>query len=114
MKKVFRLAAIAAIATCTLVACNNNKPAEEVEDTTAIEQVVEEMTEEVAVIEDTVTMCIRDRAPAAVKPVAKKKTATAKPVEKKEATAATTDNNQIATPAGDLSTSTKTTTMKRR
>ena len=72
------------------------------------------MTEEVAVIEDTVATVVEEQAPAAVKPVAKKKTATAKPVEKKEATAATTDNNQIAAPAGDLSKSTKTTTMKRR
>ena len=41
MKKFFKLAAIAAVAMLTVVACKNNKPAEEVIDSTAIETIAE-------------------------------------------------------------------------
>lgn len=55
MKKTFKLIAAVAIASLTVVACNNNKPAEEVIDSTTIEQVVaEEVIEEPVQVADTV------------------------------------------------------------
>lgn len=73
MKKMFRLAAIVAVASLTMVACNNNKAAEEpAEDTTAIEQIAEdEMVADSVVAEDTVTVA-EATAPAKKKATVKK------------------------------------------
>lgn len=95
MKKVFKLAAIAAIASVTLVACNNNnKPAEEEIDTTAIEQIAEdELFADPMDVVDTVVAVVEQQATAAkktVKKAEKKIEKTAEPakqqtaVEKKE------------------------------
>lgn len=75
MKKVFKMAAIAAIASITLVACNNNKAA--TEDTTAaepIEQIVEDemMAEPAEVLDTTPVVKEEPAAKKAVKPAAKK------------------------------------------
>jgi FKBP-type peptidyl-prolyl cis-trans isomerase len=78
MKKMFKLAAIAAISSLTIVACNNNKPAEEEADTTAIEQVVED--EMIAEPAEAV-----EAAPAVEEKTAEPaKATTAKPAAKKE------------------------------
>ena len=74
---MFRLAAIVAVASLTMVACNNNKAAEEpAEDTTAIEQIAEE--EMVADIEDTIAVVEETPAPTIKKTVKKTET---KPTE---------------------------------
>ena len=79
MKKTFKLAAIAVAASLALVACNNNKPVEEVIDSTAIETVAVEPVIEEAV--DTITNIVEEQAEAAKQ--------TAKKAVKKAATEAT-------------------------
>lgn len=69
MKKTFKLAAIAVAASLALVACNNNKPAEEAIDSTTIETVAVEPVIEEAV--DTITNIVEEQAEAA-KQTAKK------------------------------------------
>ncbi len=71
MKKSFKVLAIAAIASLTFVACNNNQTAEEAVDSTAIEQVAEEevIAEPVAVADT--TPVVEEQAPAAKQPVKK-------------------------------------------
>lgn len=72
MKKSFKLLAIAALASMTIVACNN-KPAEEAEDTTAIEATVEEQIAEVAEVADTVVAAVEEKAATATKKTTAKK-----------------------------------------
>lgn len=75
MKKVFKLAAIATIATFTLVACNNNQP--QTEDSTDLEMIEEyaddEMMDEYTEAPDT-TPVVKEETTAkkAAKPAAKK------------------------------------------
>lgn len=72
MKKFFKLAAIAAVAMITVVACKNNKPTEEPVDSTAIETVVEEeMIDTLVAIADT-TPVVEEQAAPTVKKVAQK------------------------------------------
>lgn len=70
MKKSFKVLAIAAIASLTFVACNNNNTeATDTIDSTAIEQVVEEevIAEPVAVADT--TPVVEEQAPAVKQPV---------------------------------------------
>jgi hypothetical protein len=79
MKKFFKLAAIAAVAMLTVVACKNNKPAEEVIDSTAIETIAEEdVIDTMLAIADTT-------------PVVEEQAATAKKVVKKATTPTVTE-----------------------
>ena len=73
MKKVFKLAAIAAIASMTLVACNNNNTeATDTIDSTAIEQIAdEEIIAEPAEVLDT-TPVVEEQQAEPVKKAAKK------------------------------------------
>jgi hypothetical protein len=73
MKKVFKLAAIAAIASMTLVACNNNNTeATDTIDSTAIEQIAdEEIIAEPAEVLDT-TPVVEEQKAEPVKKAAKK------------------------------------------
>lgn len=72
MKNVFKMMAIAAIASLAFVACNNNKAAEEEVDSTAIEMVVEdEMIAEPAEVLDT-TPVVEEQQAEPVKKAAKK------------------------------------------
>ena len=81
MKKVFKMMAVAAIASLTLVACNNNKTTEEEVDSTAIEAIVEdELIAEPAEVLDTTPVVEVKEAATAAKPAAK---STAKKVEQK-------------------------------
>ncbi len=73
MKKTFKLAAIAAIASLALVACNNNKAAEEEVDSTAIEQIAEEVAPVADEIADTVAAVAETPAPAPAKKTPAKK-----------------------------------------
>ncbi len=74
MKKIFKLAAIAAVAAFGLVACNNNpQPAEE--DTTAteaIEQIADEMEAAATDVIDTVVPAVKEEVKKAAKATAKK------------------------------------------
>ena len=77
MKNIFKFAAVAVIASMTLVACNNNKPAveEDTTDTTQIEQCCDEMTMDT--VADTVAT-VEEETPAAPAP---KKTTVKKAAE---------------------------------
>lgn len=90
MKKTIKMLAVAAMASMTIVACNNNKPAEEPVDTTAIEQVAEEQIEEPVEALDTVAQAVAEEAQVAAKKVAKKATKKDEPKIHEEKT--TTDN----------------------
>lgn len=82
MKKTIRLAAIAAVASLTIVACNNNKTAEEAVDSTAIEQVAEEVATECEAVADTVAAVAEEQVAAPAKKAATTaKKATAKKAE---------------------------------
>ena len=81
MKKTIRLAAIAAVASLTIVACNNNKTAEEAVDSTAIEQVAEEVATECEAVADTVAAVAEEVAAPAKKAATTAKKATAKKAE---------------------------------
>ncbi len=97
MKKVFKMMAIAAIASLAFVACNNNKAAEEEVDSTAIEMVVEdEMIAEPAEVLDTTPVVEEQQAAPATKPAAKK---AVKKAEQKtsEATKAESNVNDVKT-----------------
>lgn len=100
MKKTFRLAAIAAVASLTIVACNNNKTAEEAVDSTAIEQVAEEVATECEAVADTVAAAVEEQvATTAKKAATTAKKAAAKKVEEgtntvKEEVAPKTVNTQ--------------------
>lgn len=100
MKKTIRLAAIAAVASLTIVACNNNKTAEEAVDSTAIEQVAEEVATESEAVADTVAAVVEEQVAAPAKKAATtaKKAATKKaesttPTAKVEETKAVTVEN---------------------
>jgi hypothetical protein len=79
MKKSFKVLAIAAIASLTIVACgNNNTEATDTIDSTAIEQVAEEeIIAEPAEVLDTTPVVEEQQAPATSKKVAQ---TTSKPV----------------------------------
>lgn len=78
MKKFFKLAAVAAVAMLTVVACKNNKPAEEVIDSTAIETIAEEeVIDTMLAVADTTPVVEEQAAP--VKKVAKKAETKAEP-----------------------------------
>lgn len=99
MKKSFKLAAIAAIASLTIVACNNNNTeATDTIDSTAIEQVVEEqeMIAEPAEVLDTTPVVEEQKATATVKATKKEQ---AKPVVKEEAKAEATAAPATTTPS---------------
>lgn len=66
MKKVIRLFAIAAVAMSLTVACNNNKNAE-AEDTTAIEQFVEDTTDTIESVAEQIAENIEEPVKQAVK-----------------------------------------------
>ena len=115
MKNIFKFAAVAVIASMTLVACNNNKPAveEDTTDTTQIEQCCDEMTMDT--VADTVAT-VEEETPAAPAP---KKTTVKKAAEKPTVTAPSSDAKQTtinpATPKVDNpDEAKKTTTVKRR
>ncbi len=74
MKKTFKFAAIAVVASLTMIACNNNNQAiEDTIDSTAIEQVAQdEMIAEPEVV--AVTDTVKEEAPAPAKKPAVKKT----------------------------------------
>ena len=93
MKKSIKLLAVAAIASMTIVACNNNKPAEGAVDTTAIEEVVEEeILAEPAEVLDT-TPVVEEAAQVAKKAVKKVAKETVKKIDEnvKEEVKATKD-----------------------
>lgn len=93
MKKSIKLLAVAAIASMTIVACNNNKPAEGAVDTTAIEEVVEEeIIAEPAEVLDT-TPVVEEAAQVAKKAVKKVAKETVKKIDEnvKEEVKATKD-----------------------
>ncbi len=79
MKKSINLIAAVAVVSMALVACNNNKPAEETVDTTAIEQTIEENIDEVADAIDTATTAVAEE----TKAVAKKAATTTKKAAEK-------------------------------
>lgn len=81
MKKTMKLVALAVVASLTVVACNNNKAAEETVDSTAIEQVAEEVATEAEAVADTVVAVAEETAKEAVKTTAN----TAKKAVKKAA-----------------------------
>ena len=74
MKKIFKLAAIAAFAAVGLVGCNNNpKPAEEETTATeAIEQIADEMEAAATDVIDTVVPAVKEEVKKAAKATAKK------------------------------------------
>lgn len=84
MKKVFKLAAIAAIASMTLVACNNNNTeATDTIDSTAIEQIAdEEIIAEPVEVLDTTPVVEEQQAEAAKKAVKKTAQKAAQQIEK--------------------------------
>lgn len=116
MKSIFKLAAVVAVASLTLVACKNNQPAEEAVDSTAIEQVVEdEMVPEVVEAVDTVAAAEQTPAQTVKKPATQKKAAapTAAKAEAQPAATATTPSLDKA-PVQGSGEATKTNTVKRK
>ncbi len=88
MKRMFKVAAIVAVASLALVACKNNKEAEEpIVDDTTIQLCADDMTVD-TLVEDTVTVAEE------ATPVATKKTTTKKAENKpaEAGVAATNDN----------------------
>lgn len=77
MKNVFKLAAVAVIASLTLVACKNNQTTEEPVDSTAIEQICEEEMVCDTVAPDTVAVEEPVAAQTTTKKTTKKATPTA-------------------------------------
>lgn len=80
MKKTFKFAAIAIVASLTMIACNNNNQAtEDTIDSTAIEQIAEdELIAEPVVAEVADTVKEETPAPTAKKPAVKKTPTTQK------------------------------------
>ena len=114
MKSIFKLAAVVAVASLTLVACKNNQPAEEAVDSTAIEQVVEdEMVPEVVEAVDTVAAAEQTPAQTVKKPATQKKAPTAAKAEAQPAATATTPSLDKA-PVQGSGEATKTNTVKRK
>lgn len=73
MKKSFKLLAVAAIASLTIVACNNNKPAEEEIDSTPIEEIVEdEVIAEPVAVADTTPATVEEQVTKVAKKAVKK------------------------------------------
>jgi len=64
MKTIVRNIALAVAVMGLTVACNNNKPAEEVIDSTPVEEVVEEVVEEAPVVAEAVEEAPVQAAPA--------------------------------------------------
>ena len=64
MKTIVRNIALAVAVMGLTVACNNNKPAEEVIDSTPVEEVVEEVVEEAPVVAEAVEEAPAQEAPA--------------------------------------------------
>lgn len=100
MKKSIKFLAVVAIASMTMVACNNNAPAEEVVDSAAIEQIVpEETIAEPAEVLDTTPVVEEQKAAATTttkKPATKKTVAPAKKAEE-AAPAAKVNTEKVAT-----------------
>ena len=101
MKKTFRLAAIAAVASLALVACKNNKQVEEEIDTVAIEEIADEAIVEENV--DTVVAVAATEAKAAATTATKKVSAPAPKAKEKEIKVDQAPAEEVAT---------KNTTMK--
>lgn len=109
MKKMFKVAAIVAVASLALVACKNNKPAEEETIDTTIEQIAEdEMTVDSLIAEDTTVVAEEPAAPAK-KPAAKK--AENKPVE--AGVAEINPDKKVVVETKDAEDISKTSTVKR-
>ena len=110
MKNIFKLAAIAAVATSMLVACNLKKNAEEEIDSTAIEQVAEEVivAEQPAEVLDTVATEVQQDVVATAKKAVKKAQPVAQPTTstdvKEAGTTTTVQENQPlpAAPQGEV------------
>lgn len=98
MKKVFKMAAIAAIASMTLVACNNNTEATDTIDSTAIEQIAdEELIAEPVEVLDTTPVVEEQQAETAKKVVKKTAQKAAQQIEKTAEA-----NTQQAAPAASM------------
>ena len=100
MKKVFKFMAFAAIASLTFVACNNNnKPAEEVIDTTEIEAIAEDMMDETAEAIDSATAVVEEVAETTVQTAKQTAKQTVKKAAKKEVKDVKKEENATTTPA---------------